>query len=127
MEDASGNEKLRLTVAAERAEERAEKRRGGRVRVQDVKSNQGEVVNISGGGVKVRTRRAWEDGERRIISLKAGSHCVSLAAKCTWREQTGPRQWIIGLEFGPRTREQERIIKEIARAYTVRRILFDAA
>lgn len=97
-----------------------ERRNNGRFGVEDLKSNAGPVIDLSGRGARIVSKFRWEEGERRDLTLKGASMSVTVHTRCVWVRKEGWRRYVIGLAFEECTNEQRVVLAELARRYTTR-------
>jgi diguanylate cyclase (GGDEF)-like protein len=76
----------------------SEQRRDGRYRPDRLSCNLGEIVDISGGGMRVLSRRPRR-GTQAVAISTARHGRLRLEAKVVWRRQLSPREHVIGLRF----------------------------
>jgi len=82
-----------------RAPDGSERRQAGRFYVLDLPCGRGKVLDLSGTGVRLLTRRAWSVGSSRRVRFGRGERRVELLCSCAWRERIGTFTWIVGLTF----------------------------
>src|SRR4051812_23125156 len=95
----------------------AQRRRCGRVICQDIRSSLGEVLDLSAGGARVRTRkRPPSEGAdvKVVISSFAGD--LHLTAKAVWVRAVTLGVWEIGLTFTGLTPDTLQSLTAVARA-----------
>lgn len=107
--------------AIARAKSRSDERRGnGRFGVEDLKSNLGPVIDLSGRGARIVTKFRWDEGEGREVTLRGTHMSVTIHARCVWARKEGWRRYVVGVAFEDCTPEQRTVLGELARRYTTR-------
>lgn len=106
---------------AETSQSRPEDRRtAGRVHVEDLQCNRGQVLDLSQTGAKLLTRRPWPQGKVRTLVFLGGRIAVTVEARCVWTWKEGLFRHIVGVYFERPTEEQTRLLADLARDYALR-------
>lgn len=98
----------------------AQKRRSGRFRVEDVRCDRGEPVDMSLEGMRLRTRRSWPVGESREVCLRTSSLRLTLHARSAWAQREGLLRHMVGLIFEGTTPAQRETLAHLARTHAAR-------
>lgn len=98
----------------------AQKRRSGRFRVEGVRCDRGEPLDMSLEGMRLRTRRSWPVGESREVCLRTSSIRLTLSARCAWAQREGLLRHTIGVIFDGTTPAQRETIAHLARTHAAR-------
>ena len=92
-------------------------RRYGRVLCQDVKCTLGTVLDISAGGMRVRSRRKPpEPGTALVVGLRTLGSEIVVECEVMWARARGLLSHESGLQFREPTPEVRRALVELARA-----------
>lgn len=92
-------------------------RRYGRVLCQDVKCTLGTVLDISAGGMRVRSRRKPpEPGTTLVVGLRTLGGEIVVECRVMWTRARGLLSHESGLQFLEPTPEVRRALVELARA-----------
>jgi len=92
-------------------------RRYGRVLCQDVKCTLGTVLDLSAGGMRVRSRRKPpEPGTTLLVGLRALDGEIVLSCRVMWARARGLLSHEVGVEFVDTTPEVRRALTNLARA-----------
>lgn len=92
-------------------------RRYGRVLCQDVKCTLGTVLDLSAGGMRVRSRRKPpEPGSTMMVGLRALEGEIVLECTVKWARARGLLSYEAGVEFVNATPGVRRALAELARA-----------
>lgn len=92
-------------------------RRYGRVLCQDVKCTLGTVLDISAGGMRVRSRRKPpKPGTTLVVGLRALGGEIVVECTVKWTRARGLLFHESGLQFMESTPEMRRALVELARA-----------
>ena len=96
------------------------KRRYGRVRCHQVGCSLGDVVDLSAGGMRVRSQGSMglRDGNKVGITLQAGAGPIPLPCKVVWMRKSGWRFWEMGLVFLELAPDARQSLNGLARAVT---------
>lgn len=99
------------------------RRRHGRVRCADIRCSLGEVLDLSGSGIRVRSRARPAQGTPIDLTIHALDGPVTV--RCVPRQEArhGPSAWDIGLEFTELTPHVRRALVELARASAYNEVL----
>jgi len=99
-----------------RADEEA--RRTGRVRCRNVRSSIGEVVEVSGSGLRIRSRTKppVREHQQFELSLHVLGRDVTIGSRAIWVRKRGWRRWEMGVQFTRVTDDARRSLKDLVRA-----------
>ncbi len=100
----------------------ADRRNRGRLPQESLESDLGPVLDLSGGGMRVATRKAQKKGEELTVVLKEGSSRVALRARVAWVKKAGMFKHEIGLEFLNLSPELVRELTRICTNCRMRRV-----
>lgn len=105
-------------------EGRKEKRRCGRIRVELIKSNLGEIVDMSGQGLRIRRKSMFKPrlGSTTVV-LKTLDGVSTIPARVVRVQSVGPRLWEFGIEFDNLNEDMRTTLNNIARVSCARRSL----
>ncbi len=92
----------------------------GRMIVEGLWSDAGEILDLSAGGMRVRARRAVAIGETAQLRIESARVCLTLRATCAWSKREGNRRWDIGFAFDNADPEHLRIVGELALVHAAR-------
>ncbi len=95
-------------------------RNRGRMVVEGLWCDVGEVLDLSAGGMRVRARRAALVGEPITLRIESSRICLTLHAVCAWAKREGSRKWDLGFAFENAEPEQLRLIGELALIHAAR-------
>lgn len=98
----------------------AQKRRLGRVRIEGVRCDRGEPLDMSMQGLRIRSRRAWPVGEVRAVTLRTSRLRITLPGTCVWAQKEGMFRHLLGVSFEHASPEQQAVIAELAHTHTMR-------
>lgn len=98
-----------------------ESRRIGRVRCQNVRSSLGEVLDISGTGLRVRSRSRppIREGQNFDLSLHVLGRDLTVGAHAVWVRKCGWRRWEMGIAFSRLGKDARNSLRDLARATTI--------
>lgn len=92
----------------------------GRMIVEGLWSDAGEVLDLSAGGMRVRARRSLTVGQRIQFRIESARMCLALEAVCAWSRREAHHRWDIGLAFEDSDPDQLRVIGELALVHAAR-------
>ncbi|MGD9693656.1 MAG: PilZ domain-containing protein [Phycisphaerales bacterium] len=92
----------------------------GRMIVEGLWCDVGEILDLSAGGMRVRARRASTLGEKLTLRIESARICLTLHATCAWAKREGSRKWDLGFAFENTDGEQLRLIGELALIHAAR-------
>ncbi len=98
----------------------AQQRRLGRVRIEGVRCDRGEPLDMSMQGLRIRSRRAWPVGETRPLTLRTSRLKITLPATCVWAQREGVFRHLLGVSFEHASAAQQAVVAEVAHTYTMR-------
>ncbi len=95
---------------------RKEKRRCGRIRVELIKSNLGEIVDMSGQGLRIRRKSMFKPklGSTTVV-LKTLDGVSTIPARIVRVESIGSRLWELGIKFENLSEDLRTTLTNIAR------------
>lgn len=99
-------------------QQHAEKRRFGRIGCSMLRCRQGNVVNVSAGGMRVRCRRRphVKVGQVGMVALELPMGYMDLPAQAIWtRRDEHHGHWEIGFAFGELSMTQRQALLQVAR------------
>ncbi len=98
-----------------------EARQYGRIRCQNVRSSIGEVLDVSGSGLRVRSRvrPPVREGQRFDLSLHVLGRDITVGARSIWVRKRGWRRWEMGVSFQSVGKDARRSLRDLARAATI--------
>ena len=98
-----------------------DRRRAGRVMVDQLSCSQGKVVDMSVNGMRlVRTTR-WKPGEIRKIGFPVlAGRTMHIAGRCHWVRRTGFFRWECGIEFLGLSEDQKEALRHVALTHAKR-------
>ena len=88
---------LRVRAGAARLRPLAERRKAGRIKGGKVSCNWGSVIDISGGGMRVRSPRRLRG--RLEVVIWTHHRRVTVRAEAVWCRRVGFRKYDVGLQF----------------------------
>ncbi len=101
---------------------RKEKRRCGRIRVELIKSNLGEIMDMSGQGLRIRRKSMFKPKLGPItVVLKTLAGISTIPARVVRVESRGSRIWELGVEFVDVSEDMRTTLNSIARVSCARR------
>lgn len=101
----------------------SERRGRGRLPQESLQSDLGPVLDLSGGGMRVSTRKAFTKGEQVVIQLHDDTFCLQLKAKVAWIKKGGfLKKQEIGLQFVDLNEELTRALTKICTNHRMRRV-----
>lgn len=102
---------------ADNALSNAERRRSGRLLCKGLESNLGEVLDISGTGLRLRSSTALnlKPGEVGLLNIQCASLCMQIAVVLAWTKRAGFRRYEHGLRFLELAPEARRALWTVAR------------
>ncbi len=93
------------------------KRVAGRVRCQDIECSLGEILDLSVGGMRVKTSaRLPRIGSTLTVTIAALEGQVTAAVTVQWIRRRGWLRREVGLKFGPLDARVARVLCDLARA-----------
>ncbi|MEM6750381.1 MAG: PilZ domain-containing protein [Planctomycetota bacterium] len=104
-----------------------ERRGGGRIGMEGVKSNLGPVCDLSITGVRVRRR--WfrpAEGKRVKLTITDGQHCVVIRGEVKRRDEDVHGKYV-GIAFVDPTPDQQAAIRQLAESGRRKRTMPQAA
>ncbi len=101
-----------IRAGAARLRPLAERRKSGRVKGGKVRCNRGSVINISAGGMRVRSPRRLQG--RLDVVMSTHHRRVTVRAKVIWCGRVGFRKYDVGLQFLDLTDDLKRDLTAIA-------------
>lgn len=102
-----------------RSKDPDDRRRRGRVGVEELVCSAGDVIDLSSTGARIQMKKRWDEGETREVTLTGANVSTTISAVCVWERQEGFRRRIVGVQFIDCTPEQEVILGELARRHSV--------
>ena len=93
----------KIRAGAKRLRPLAERRRFGRLKGGKLQCNRGQVLDISAGGLRLRSVRRYTS--RLTVDLWSAARRVTIPAEVVWTKRLGFRKYEIGLEFRDVTQE----------------------
>ena len=75
-----------------------ERRRFARINLQSLQSNIGPVIDLSRGGMQVKSRRRL-DGEQEVVLVTKTGRRLEVRARVAWIVRCGFRKYTVGIEF----------------------------
>ncbi len=87
----------KIRAGAKRLRPLAERRRFGRLKGGKLQCNRGQVLDISAGGMRLRSPRRYSS--RLTVDVWSASRRVTIPAEVVWTKRIGFRRYEIGLEF----------------------------
>ncbi|MFZ4573302.1 MAG: PilZ domain-containing protein [Phycisphaerales bacterium] len=94
----------------------ANRRRHGRVCLQDITCSLGAVLDLSASGLRVRTRGSIPStGSQLAVSIEGMDQAIVLPCVVRWTRRTGLLSREVGLEFTDLNAEQKRWLSELAK------------
>ncbi len=103
-------------------EGREENRRCGRIRVELIKSNLGEIVDMSGQGMRIHRKSMFKPkiGPTKVV-LRTLEGVSTIPARIVRVKSIRPRFWELGVEFDELSEEMRATLSNIARISCARR------
>ena len=103
-----------LSLASARADDR---RICGRLRTEQLETELGRVVNLSGSGMRLLTRQSFADrvGETLDITLSAINEETTVRVKIVWARRAGFRKHLTGLRFIDLAKDNRNWLTNLAR------------
>ena len=101
-----------VRAGAARLRPLTDRRRFGRFRGTRLGCNIGRVVDLSGGGLRVR--RATRISSQMDVKLWTPKRQITVLAKVAWVRRIGFRKYEIGLEFGDLSPENQKDLSTFA-------------
>src|SRR5262245_21053767 len=93
------------------------RRRGGRIAICAIDCNLGKITDISGTGMKIRTRkRVPKPGMPFMTTLVSADVAVNVACVVKWVKRAGILAKEVGIEFLQLTPEAQRGIMQLSQA-----------
>lgn len=94
-----------------------DKRRFGRIGVVMLRCRQGEVLNVSGGGMRVLCKRRprLKAGQLGRVRLDLPIGYIDMPARVVWARQSESGKWEAGFAFGDLNETQRMALQQIAR------------
>jgi len=96
-------------------------RRHGRLPQEGLSSSLGPIVDLSGGGMQVRTRST--PAGRSLVVIKGPGVALSVTCRLVWTRRAGLFTTICGLAFESLDETQQRTLTALASAHRWRRTL----
>jgi PilZ domain len=94
----------RIRAGASRMRPLGERRRSGRLKGRSLRCNRGEVMDLSAGGLRIRSSRRYSS--KLPVQLWTPTRRVTVPAQVRWVKRLGFRKYEIGLQFYDLTPEQ---------------------
>ncbi len=82
-----------------RPEDADNRRRHGRVRVEQVRTGLGKLMDLSASGMRVRGAKAFKVGHMLDVDIDGHDGSFMVRAKVVWCKRAAPWQYELGLEF----------------------------
>lgn len=93
------------------------KRRHGRLVVQETGCSVGTIDDLSSSGMRITTRYKLKVSPTPIgMRIETLDGPTTLACKVVWSKRVGLRKWSVGLEFTAMTMDQRRMLTDLARS-----------
>lgn len=93
------------------------KRRHGRLVVQETGCSVGTIEDLSCSGMRITTRSKMKPSQKSIgMRIETLDGPTSLPCKVVWARRIGLRKWSVGLEFTAMTADQRRMLTDLARS-----------
>ncbi len=93
------------------------KRRHGRLVVQETGCSMGTIEDISCSGMRITTNFKIKPCDKSIgLRIETLDGPTTLPCKVCWAKRIGLRKWSIGVEFTAMTMDQRRMLSDLARA-----------
>lgn len=93
------------------------KRRHGRLVVQETGCSIGRIEDISCSGMRIRTKTRMKVSQNPIgMRIETLDGPTVLPCKVVWSKRAGFRRWDIGVEFMAMTLDQRRMLNDLAKA-----------
>lgn len=93
------------------------KRRHGRLVVQETGCSVGKIEDLSCSGMRITTRFKMKPGPKSIgMRIETLDGPTVLPCKIVWARRIGLRKWSVGLEFTAMTMDQRRMLSDLAKA-----------
>ena len=102
-----------LKAGAKRLRPLTDRRRFGRIKGEMLGCNHGVVIDLSSGGMRLRSTRSIRCGELEI-ELWSRTRRVKIRAGAVWCKRIAFRKYEVGLEFRELTPEAEEILLAFA-------------
>ncbi|MCA9272215.1 MAG: PilZ domain-containing protein [Phycisphaerales bacterium] len=93
------------------------KRRHGRLVVQETGCSIGTIDDISSSGARITTKFKMKVSDQTIgLRVETLDGPTTLPCKVVWTKRIGFRKWSIGVEFTAMTLDQRRMLTDLARS-----------
>lgn len=92
----------------------------GRITVEGLWSDAGEILDLSAGGMRVRARHCLTVGDPVQVCIESARMCLTVNAVCAWSRREGHHRWDVGFAFDYADPEQLKIIGELAMVHAAR-------
>lgn len=106
-----------------------EARRTGRVRCRSVRCSIGDVLDLSGTGLRARTRGkpTVREGQRFDLSLHILGRTVTVGARVAWVRKAGWRRYEVGVNFENVGEAAKRSLRDLARVEAINKSILPGA
>ncbi len=92
-----------IRAGASRLKPLSERRTFGRVKATRLRCNLGVVLDLSGGGLRIRSNRRLQG--KKYVELSSHARHVKVLAEVRWIKRLGFRKYEIGMQFRDVTEE----------------------
>lgn len=93
------------------------KRRHGRLVVQETGCSIGMIEDLSCSGARISTKFKVKTTEKPIgLRIETLDGPTTLPCKVVWSKRVGFRKWSVGVEFTAMTMDQRRMLTDLARS-----------
>jgi hypothetical protein len=75
------------------------RRRSGRLALEQVRCELGEVLDLSSHGMRVRSRKAFRVGDVRVIVIEGLGGTLGMKSRIVWIKRNGMFRHEVGFEF----------------------------
>jgi len=104
-----------------------DRREGARTRVEDLRCNRGEILDLSQSGARILTWRPWRMNKVAPLVIVGAGGAITLEARCVWTWKEGLFRHVVGVYFESVTPEQRQVLHELAREYEARSLPYREA
>jgi c-di-GMP-binding flagellar brake protein YcgR len=98
----------------------SDRRNRGRLSQEALETDLGPVLDLSGGGMRIHTRKSLKQGQELVVTLLESK--LRLKARVAWIKKAGMFKQEIGLEFLEITEEISRALTRICTDHRMRRV-----
>lgn len=75
------------------------RRRSGRLTLEQVRCDVGEVLDLSSHGMRVRSRKGFRQGDVRVVVIEGLGGTLGMRSRVVWVKRSGMFRHEIGFEF----------------------------